>query len=138
MAADRPTVLTISITEMSWITRIKTSNKIVDVNANRRAAYYADTHPKWLAPLIANECAKRIIFIVNFDNVVFTDESQFHFYRCTQKTIDQNFVDLSKNVTRSSSAVTIGRISKFGLTLPVFVTGNISTIKYCEEGFAVV
>lgn len=96
LVADRPTVLTISIAEMSWITRIKTSNKIVDVNANRRAAYYADTHPKWLAPLIANECAKRIIFIVNFDNVVFTDESQFHFCRCTQKTIDQNFVDLSK------------------------------------------
>lgn len=68
-------VLIILIVEMSWIIWIKILNKIVDVNVNRWVVYYVDIYLKWLVLFIVNECVKRIIFIVNFDNVVFMDES---------------------------------------------------------------
>ena len=68
----------------------------------------------------------------NFDNVIFTDESRFQFYRCTRKRWAK-FGNCQKMIPKFSPAVTVwGGMSKLGLTPLVCVTGNISSVKYCD------
>lgn len=68
----------------------------------------------------------------NFDNVIFSDESRFQFYRVTRKRWAKNG-KCSKMVPKFSPAVTVwGGISKMGVTPLIFVKGNINSIKYCE------
>lgn len=68
----------------------------------------------------------------NFDNVIFTNESRFQFYRYTRKRWTK-FGHCQKMVPKFSPTVTVWvGISKLGLTQLVSVNGNISAIKSCE------
>ena len=68
----------------------------------------------------------------DFDNVIFTDESVFQFYRtCTKRWSRDGKCE--RMVPKFSPRLTVwGGISKVGVTPLIFVKGNINSEKYCQ------
>ena len=80
-------------------------SKTLDVNTSRRVAQFVT---------------------ITFDNVIFTDENRFQFYRYTRNRWDK-YGHCQKMVPKFSPTVTVwGRISKLGLSPLVLVNWNIS------------